>query len=297
MSTGRQPRAFHQGIPLPRISGKLMAACAACALMLGVAQAQSATVVTDSVVSQSTASQASVPVTFGQIFKTGDIPAGSTVTATLNGQPVALQVDAKATNPDGSLRHAVLTAVVPSLPGSGTLPLALSAGSPAASMAQGAPVSLSQLLATGYDASVSVNLGGTTYSVNARGLLQAADLSGTCAPWNPSCNVWLSGPLASEWVVNGPVTSSAGSAYPNLRIYFAVRAYAGSTPGTVASVRTDIIVENTDAFAPQAQPQYTATLTSGSASYTSPALTQYAYTRWHKVLWWNNAEPQVYLQQ
>ncbi|MDE2226331.1 MAG: hypothetical protein KGJ46_13760, partial [Xanthomonadaceae bacterium] len=164
-------------------------------------------------------------------------------------------------------------------------------------MAQGAPVSLSQLLATGYDASVSVNLGGTTYSVNARGLLQAADLSGACAPWNPSCNVWLSGPLASEWVVNGPMTSSAGSAYPNLRIYFAVRAYAGSTPGTVASVRTDIILENTDAFAPQAQPQYTATLTSGSASYTSPALTQYTATRWHHVLWWNNAEPQVYLQQ
>ncbi|HJR31821.1 MAG TPA: hypothetical protein VJ889_24160, partial [Pseudomonas sp.] len=62
-------------------------------------------------------------------------------------------------------------------------------------------------------------------------------------------------------------------------------------------VRTDIIVENTDAFAPQAQPQYTATLTSGSASYTSPALTQYTATRWHHVLWWNNAQPQAYLQQ
>ncbi|HJR10574.1 MAG TPA: hypothetical protein VJ823_04100, partial [Rhodanobacteraceae bacterium] len=297
MTTGRQSRALHQDIPLPRISGKLMAACAACALLLGVAQAQAATVVTDSVVSQSTGSQASVPVTFGQIFKAGDIPAGSTVTATLNGQPVALQVDTKATNPDGSLRHAVLTAVVPSLPGGGTLPLALSAGSPAASMAQGAPVSLSQLLATGYDAKVSVNLGGMTYSVNARGLLQAADLSGACGTWKTQCDQWLSGPLTSEWVVNGPVTSSAGSAYPNLKIYFAVRAYAGNTPGTVASVRTDIIVENTDAFAPQAQPQYTATLTSGSASYTSPELTQYTATRWHKLLWWNNAQPQVYLQQ
>ncbi|MBU6478763.1 MAG: hypothetical protein KGQ32_12610, partial [Xanthomonadaceae bacterium] len=153
------------------------------------------------------------------------------------------------------------------------------------------------LLTTDYDARVSINLGGMTYSANARGLLQTANSAPACAPWNPQCNVWLSGPLASEWVVNGPVTSSAGSAYPNLRIYFAVRAYAGSTPGTVASVRTDIILENTDAFASQAQPQYTATLTSGSASYTSPALTQYTATRWHHVLWWNNAEPQVYLQQ
>ncbi|MEO7104732.1 MAG: hypothetical protein ABIZ09_00015, partial [Rhodoferax sp.] len=74
-------------------------------------------------------------------------------------------------------------------------------------------------------------------------------------------------------------------------------AYASTSPGAVGDVRTDIIVENTSAFAPQAQPQYTATLTSGSASYTTPALTQYAYTRWHKQLWWNNAHPQVYLQQ
>jgi len=76
-----------------------------------------------------------------------------------------------------------------------------------------------------------------------------------------------------------------------------VRAYSNGTPGTVGRVRTDIIIENSDAFAPQTQPQYTATLTSGTASYTSPALTQYTATRWHKVLWWNNDEPQVYLQQ
>jgi len=80
-------------------------------------------------------------------------------------------------------------------------------------------------------------------------------------------------------------------------VYFAVRAYSSGTPGTVGRVRTDIIIENSDAFAPQTQPQYTATLTSGTASYTSPALTQYTATRWHKVLWWNNDEPQVYLQQ
>src|SRR6185437_13045158 len=143
----------------------------------------------------------------------------------------------------------------------------------------------------------SLNIGGVNYSVNARGLLQAADLSGECAAWDRQCDLWLSGPLASAWVVNGPLTSASGATNPNLRIYFVVRAYAGTTPGTVGYVRTDIIVENTNAFAAQAQPQYTAMLTSGSASYTSPALTQYTATRWHKVLWWNNAEPQVYLQQ
>src|SRR3546814_6544354 len=40
------------------------------------------------------------------------------------------------------------------------------------------------------------------------------------------CNQWLSGPQTSEWVVNGPVTAADGATDPNLRIYFAVRAYA-----------------------------------------------------------------------
>ncbi|HKZ10785.1 MAG TPA: hypothetical protein VJL61_08765 [Rhodanobacteraceae bacterium] len=250
------------------------------------------TVVTDSVFSRSTQGQQDVAVTFGQVFKDGDVPRGATLAATLNGQPVTLQVNPKATNPDGSLRHAVLTAMVPSLPAGAKLPLTLYTGA----ALTGPTIGLSQLLATGYDAKISLNIGGTLYTASARSLLQAANLAGACAAWDPQCNVWLSGPLASEWVVNGLITASNGTS-PNLRVYFAVRAYSNGTPGTVGRVRTDIIVENSDAFAPQTQPQYTATLTSGSASYTSPALTQYTATRWHKVLWWNNDEPQVYLQQ
>ncbi|MEO9089791.1 MAG: hypothetical protein ABI247_05610, partial [Rhodanobacter sp.] len=220
---------------------------------------------------------------------------GATITASLNGQSVPLQVDVKATNPDGSLRHAVLTVIVPSLGGAATIPLMLSA-EPALPGGNN-PIAPSQLLATSYDAWVSVNIAGKTYKANARTLLQAADSSKTCAPWGLQCNVWLSGPQAGEWVVNGPLTAPDGTTDPNLKVYFAVRAYAGAMPGTVGSVHTDVIIENSSAFSPQAQPQYTAALTSGTATYTSPALTQYAYTRWHKQLWWNNAEPQVYLQQ
>src|SRR5690242_6692606 len=266
-------------------------------LLLGMASARAGTIVTDHVIGEAPRAQAGVPVTFGQVFKEGDVPKGATLTATLNGQPVTLQVDPKATNPDGSLRHAVLTVVIPSLARNAKLPLALSVESSAASATGGEPITLSKLLATNYDATVSLEIGGKNYTVNARALLQAADLANACQPWDPRCDVWLSGPLVSTWVVNGPVAASDGTAHPNLRIYFAVRAYANTTAGTVGSVRTDIIVENTNAFAPQGQPQYTATLTSGSATYTSPALTQYTATRWHKVLWWNDAQPQVYLQQ
>lgn len=276
---------------------KVLCSCAGCVLLLGAVQARAETVVTDNVISTVAQAQTQVPVTFGQIFKAGDVPRGATVTATLNGQPVTLQVDSKATNPDGSLRHAVLTAMVPALPAHAKLPLALSTGPAPTTNGVGEPITLSQLLATNYDTKVSLNISGTDYTADARALLQAANTTSACKPWDKHCNLWLSGPLASEWVVNGPVTAADGTINPNLRIYFAVRAYADGLRGAVHQVRTDVIVENTSAFTPQAQPQYTATLTSGDAIYTSPALTQYAYTRWHKVLWWNKVQPQVYLQQ
>lgn len=296
---------LHQPYRIIRVPAKILCHAAACFLLLGAMAAQAAqtpTVVTDRVVSQAQQDQTHVPVTFGQVFKTGDVPHGTALSATLDNRPVALQVDAKATYPDGSLRHAVLTVMVPSLADKADLPLTLSTR-PGSSRAQSTPpqqsgsVTLSQLLATDYDAKVSFQFANATYTADARQLLQAALDKRTCKAWNKHCNVWLSGPLASAWIVNGAVTPTDGSSSPDLRVYFAVRAYAGPTPGTIGSVRTDIIVENSDAFAPQTQSKYKATLTSGSASYTSPALTQYAYTRWHRVLWWNHNQPQVYLRQ
>ena len=279
------------------IVGEIVNICIGVTLLLSAAQTHATAVVTDHVISQTTKTQSSVLVTFGQVFNSGDVPRGSTVAATVNGQPVTLQVDPKAVNPDGSLRHAVLTVMVPSLAGKEKLPLTLSTQPAPAATGQAVSASLSQLLATSYDAKVSLNIGGKNYTADARALLQTASTARECKPWGKQCNVWISGALANEWIVNGPLTTTDGTTHPNLHIYFAVRAYTGVATDTVGEVRTDIIVENSSAFSPQAQPQYIATLTSGSASYTSPALTQYAYTRWHKTLWWNNALPQAYLQQ
>ncbi|MGH8184134.1 MAG: hypothetical protein ACREPH_10800, partial [Rhodanobacteraceae bacterium] len=68
MSTGRQTRTLIQTHRLPRIAGKVAAACAGCVLLLGMAQARAGTVVTDQVVSQTTQTQTTIPVTFGQVF-------------------------------------------------------------------------------------------------------------------------------------------------------------------------------------------------------------------------------------
>jgi len=60
-------------------------------LWLGASPVQAA-VVTDQVISQSSSKQANVPVTFGQIFRDGDVPRGATLTATIDGRPITLQV-------------------------------------------------------------------------------------------------------------------------------------------------------------------------------------------------------------
>jgi hypothetical protein len=282
----------------PRFPGRFAIAAAGAWVLAAVSPPLHAgVVVTDHIINEASQSQQDVPVTFGQVFKAGDVPRGTRLSALFDGHPVMLQVDAKASNGDGSLRHAVLSLMVPVIRGHATHTLALSASTADTPNSPAAPLSLARLLASGYDASVSLDIGGDHYRANARALLQAAARTGACKPWNRQCNLWLAGPLASEWVVNGPMTDATGKPAANLRVYFAVRAYAGSAPGVVGRVRTDIVIENSDAFAAQGQPRYTATLASGSARFESPPLTQYAYTRWHRVLWWNAAQPQVYVRQ
>lgn len=255
---------------------------------------QAQVVVTDNVVSQAQRTQTNVPVTFGQVFKIGDVPKGQTVRAALDGRSIPVQVDVKARNPDGSLRHAVLTVRVPELKGGAKVPLAISAGT---ALAAGAPLGLSQLLATQYDAKASLVIGGVTYTADARTLLQAVGSGQQCHSWSEACVAWLSGSLVSEWVVHGPLKGPDGKANPNLRVSFGVRVYAGNSPGSIGQIRTDVAIENSWAYTQPVPIQYTATLTSGSARFQSEPLTQFAYTRWHQVLWWNDVEPEVYMRQ
>ncbi len=66
--------------------------------------------------STSTSTQTLVPVTFGQPFKAGDLPAGTFLEARdSTGTPVTVQMDEVSTHADGSVRFAVLSAQVAGL--------------------------------------------------------------------------------------------------------------------------------------------------------------------------------------
>lgn len=239
-------------------------------------------VITEVRVSNTSASAAgNLPITFGHAFVAGDVPSGATIKARTAGQNpvnVPLQVDVKTRHPDGSVRFAVLSARVPQLDPSGSRTVELVSSQPG--NAEPA-VSAADLLATSFDAVVSLNVGGTVYSASARELL-AADSSRT----------WLEGPLVTEWMVSSPVKTSAGQAHQHLTARFNIRAYAG-----LDRVRVDVVVENNWAHVPGAANRtYDVTITVGGQQvYSRSNFTHYHHARWRKTFWWGGAAPPVHL--
>lgn len=231
-----------------------------------------------------TASQAQnvVPITLGQVFGKGDIKPGQSITATWKGVPVPLQADIKATHDDGSLRHAVLTAVLPKLAAgeSATLQLAATPAPAAAS-----PARPDALLASGFHAVVNLKVGGTTYSADAAQLLASK-------PYQ----TWLSGPLVNEWQVAGPLVAN-GVPHPHLSARFAIRSYAPAAGSRTGPTRVDVTVENDWAYEPDPKNiTYDAEiLLNKHEVYRKQALTHFHHARWRKVFWLG-AEPMVDVQ-
>ncbi|MBW2526707.1 MAG: hypothetical protein JRI23_21165 [Deltaproteobacteria bacterium] len=236
-------------------------------------------VVSVTVESTANADQAEVPVTFAQVFHRGQVGA----TRTLVGQspdeePIPVQVDAKASHDDGSLRHAIITAIVPTLPAGGTQVVELALASEGLG---GEPVSVADLLATDFDAALDLDVGGTIYRASARQLLS------TETP-----QVWFEGPLVSEWHVSAPVAPTDGSPHAHLMARFRVRAYQG-----LSQVRVATVVENAWAFEPEPQSVgYDATISiQGQSPIVHAGLTHYRQARWRQLGWWGT-EPGAFVR-
>lgn len=238
-----------------------------------------ADVVTVAVESTSGNSQSNVPVTFGQVFAPGALIDARVLGARgENGSELPLQVNAKATHADGSLRHAILTMILPSLDGNAEEDIIIFDGS---NRTTDPSITMSQLLATSFDANLQVNVGGTLYTVSARDLLTDGNVDN-----------WLSGPLVSEWLVSGPVVSAGGAPHPHLSARFHVRAYAG-----LEAVRVSLTLENAFALGTGHQNfVYDAIVTiDGRGTVLSQEnVTHYRQARWRRVFWWGD-EPAVHV--
>jgi hypothetical protein len=228
----------------------------------------------------STAAQTDVPVTFGQVFAEGDLSPSDSVAGKLNdGSAIPVQVDVKATHADGSLRHAVISAVVPGLRSSQTQTIQLTkAVKDSSSNAGKAPA---DLVAAGFTASVNITVGGQSYSASADALLKAGNYT-----------TWLAGPIANEWLVSAPLKTAGGVEHPHLTARFAIRSYTG-----VNKAKVDVTIENDWAYEPSPQ-NFTydmQVVVGGQTVYSKAALTHYHHARWRKSFWWGTA-PQAHVR-
>lgn len=210
------------------------------------------------------------PITFGQVFKQGDLPAGQTMTARIGGQDTPVQIDVKATYGDGSVKHAILTLAQPPLAAGGTLDVMLARGGAGPS---GAALTPADALAAGYDLQVELAFhdqdGSTTpFVIDAAAALRNAMAAGTL-------DTWLSGPLASEFRV--PIDIAG-----RLNGYLDVRIFADG------SIRTDIQVANDWTFSKPAFETHTYDLRivqDGAIRYEKSGVEHYKHAMWHKEIW------------
>ncbi|MBF0452248.1 MAG: choice-of-anchor D domain-containing protein [Candidatus Magnetomorum sp.] len=211
------------------------------------------------------------PITVGHSFIQGDIPPGKTVRIALDDTDIPVQVDHKTTHADGSLKHGMLSFVIPDMPAHSDKNVHLfvshqSNNQPA--------LKTSDLLATDFDASLIIELSDNTYTVSARKLLANAT----------SINQWISGPICTEWIVNAPLTDSNGNTHPHLMVRFEIRAYEGMN-----AVRSSISLENNWTYQPDPQNfTYHATIYIGEQlAWDQPEQPHFHHARWRKVFWWH----------
>jgi hypothetical protein len=229
------------------------------------------------------ATQSMVPVTFGQVFARGAVAPNDTLMGKFaDGTSIPLQMDVKAKHDDGSVRHAVISGVAPSLAAGQVLGLALvkagvlgTIGAGLGSLLGDQAPTPAKLVGSGFAASVSATINGQQYSASADKLLQ-----------QQKPGTWLSGPLAAEWEVAAPLTNAQGVPHPHLSARFAIRWYHG-----INRARVDVTIENDWAYEPApGNLTYDAQVTvGGKPAYAKAGLTHYHHSRWRKVFWWGEA--------
>jgi hypothetical protein len=224
-----------------------------------------------------------VPVTFGQVFAPGDLKRSDALHGRLpDGRTLPLQLNVKATHADGSVRHAVVSALLPAAGKAQALALVRDKdkGSGKTGAKAAAPASVQALLDAGFTASASAVIGGQAWTASADKLLRQKP------------EVWLDGPLVTEWLVSAPLRNEQGAEHPRLSARFAVRWYR-----TLGKARVDVSIENAWAYqeAPRNETYDARILIKGQEVYAKTGLVHYNQARWRKTFWWGDV-PSVHVR-
>lgn len=182
----------------------------------------------------STSAQSNVPFTFGQVFKMGDLPAGSAVALSgPGGVSLPCQLNVHNTHKDGSVRHASLTVFVPNMAASAVVTYAVA-------LAQAGPTGAAPVPADYPDLTASVTI--RDNGIDPAGPVTSppvyiADLKPLLAAG--TYKVHRAGPLMAEWIVRAPLKTSGGVEHQHMHVRFHVLVYKGQP-----RARIHVVVEN-----------------------------------------------------
>ena len=220
-------------------------------------------------------------VAFGHVFRQGDLGAGEHLTAVIGGREVPVQMDVKATHPDGSVRHAILTIDQPGLAAgeSATAMLKTTSGGPG-----GATIRPADIVARGYDVDVNVDLKNSDGSVTRFKVDAGAELAKAAA--DGTLKTWMSGPLASEYRVVTALND-------HLDVTLDIRAFKDG------SVRTDVVMGVESSYQGGLKDFYNydiEILDHGKTAYAKDGIAHYRNSRWHEEVW-SKDQPNVHVAQ
>jgi hypothetical protein len=145
--------------------------------------------------------QENYPLQFGRPFRPGEIAGFPQVV--INGAPVLTQADVKTRHADGSVKFAVISIVVPSLPTSETVLTFVNQSSPPST-----PETIANMLANyDFEAAIDVRAGGSSVNgapASARAMLAAASdgvLASNAASFGPNSRYWTQGPICTTVIL------------------------------------------------------------------------------------------------
>jgi hypothetical protein len=215
------------------------------------------------------------PLTFGHVFKKGDVANGITVIA--DGVSLETQCEIRCRYDDGSVRHAVISVILPKVESNHDLILQLA---PSSDSSNSGGMSKTEILATNVGSKINLNgLSGSGYSGNL-----IADLRKAISD-SDDFKYWLNGPVCTEVLVTQRLNNSLNAAW-EARFY----------PDTQFGIRVSNAIENVEADY-RGNISYAVEIQLGNSSpvvaYSKSTFAHITSSRWRKVLWIGKEPPEV----
>lgn len=245
-------------------------------LLLVPAQLYAGTITTLTLHEKEGSTSINYPLTFGHVFKKGDVYNGIIIEH--ESSNLTTQFDVKNTWEDGSVKFGVISVVIPQVDANGTETLTIKTG-PANSSA--GAMDTTAVLTTDVESNISLtNIDGSGYTGSLSSSLRDQVSMG-------SLDYWLEGPVCTEILENQQLNNSLNAAW-EARFY----------PGTSYGVRISNSIENVNVLY-RGNINYDVAIALGESSpvtvYTKTGFTHYHGSRWRKVYWIGTEPPETEL--